>query len=428
MSFFDRFKKPSIDEQVKAYVDGYMDGRKTDLLQFVDSYGALVDPTQQPGIGKTYYSRSKMGYQGNADVFACVREIAVAVRGIPWVVVKPNSKGELEPSEKHPMLKLFNKPNPFMSGSMLKEWLVSYHLLDGTGYLRRVGADDSRRPPRELYLPRPDCIKANPGQVQGEVANWTFTKDDGGKEIVDSELICSFPFFNPLSEYEGMSPLDAASRGIDIGNEGRTWNRNLLRNGAKPPGMFVAKNSLTETQREQISNVIAERVSGSVNAGRPLIADNDFRYEKYGWSPTDMDWSNSIKLSSQDICKVFNVAPELIGIGETKTYSNYQEARKALYHETVLPLMDFICDEINNWLAPLYNDGALLSYDIQGIEALTEDQDSLVERLNKAWWLTPNQRLEAMGYPTIPDGDTLFVPANMVPIDVLNGKGDGKEL
>jgi phage portal protein BeeE len=141
-----------------------------------------------------------------------------------------------------------------------------------------------------------------------------------------------------------------------------------------------------------------------------------------GYSPAETDWSGLLKMSTIDICKVFNVAPEIVGDSANKTYSNYQEARQSLYVEVVLPLLDFICDELNNWLAPLYPGDLLIGYDRSKIEALKEDADELWTRLNSSWEISPNERRTAKGFDALPDPamDAIYIPANLVPLDMLS--------
>jgi HK97 family phage portal protein len=129
-----------------------------------------------------------------------------------------------------------------------------------------------------------------------------------------------------------------------------------------------------------------------------------------------MDWLEGRKMSRVEICNVFQVPPELIGIQDQKTYSNYQEARKAFYTETVLPLMDRLCDDLNNWLVPVFGDNLILDYDKDEIEALQEDREKVWTRVQNANWLTVNEKRSATGYEEIDGGDVVLVPATLVPI------------
>jgi len=150
-----------------------------------------------------------------------------------------------------------------------------------------------------------------------------------------------------------------------------------------------------------------------------------------GYSPAEMEYQDNLRLSTLDICRVYNVPPEMIGDSQNKTYSNYQEARKAFYHETVLPLLDWICDSMTHWLAGLYEGVSSISYDHNDIEALQEDRNSVYDRVLRAvaqGVLTINEARGELGLPPVSGGDIPLVPSTAVPLDLVSGvpsKSDG---
>jgi HK97 family phage portal protein len=122
-------------------------------------------------------------------------------------------------------------------------------------------------------------------------------------------------------------------------------------------------------------------MSGAENAGMTPILEAGLKLQPWGLSPKDMDWNRLERNKRLNICSIFNVAPELIGDSENKTYSNFQEARRALYLENILPRMDWLRDELNNWLAPLFGDNLRYDYDRDSIEEIREDRSKLITDL-----------------------------------------------
>lgn len=92
----------------------------------------------------------------------------------------------------------------------------------------------------------------------------------------------------------------------------------------------------------------------------------------------------------------------------------------ALYYETVIPELDLIKGELNRWLVPAFEkDGKQyhLDYDIASIPALQADLEKQTAQLEKAWWLTGNERRIAQGYDTRTELDTVFIPSGLIPWD-----------
>lgn len=102
-----------------------------------------------------------------------------------------------------------------------------------------------------------------------------------------------------------------------------------------------------------------------------------------------------------EICAAFNVPPEIIGDGQNKTYSNYQEARASFYEETVLPFTGKFLDTLNAQLVPLFGDDLVLEIDRDKVEALQENTDSKWSRITEAvkeGILSPDEGREELGF------------------------------
>jgi hypothetical protein len=96
----------------------------------------------------------------------------------------------------------------------------------------------------------------------------------------------------------------------------------------------------------------------------------------------------------------------LLGIPGDNTYSNYQEAQRAFWRGTVLPLVARMTKAFSGWLAPAYafsgppSAGRRLSLkpDLDQVEGLSAEREALWARLNAATFLTVNEKRAAVGY------------------------------
>lgn len=340
-----------------------------------------------------YVSVAREGYGRNPYVFASIRQIAMAAAGISWVAYTDDTrKTKLD---QHPILDLLKQPNPRQGHAVFWEAMIAYLMLDGNSFIERVGPDNG--PPKELYVQRPDRMQIVVGNQVNPIAGYVYTVGNF-KVPYPEPFIHHFKFFNPLDDWRGMSPIQAAAQSITQSNAARTWNTALLQNGARPPGALVTEINLEPDQFDRLESMIQQEYAGVMNAGRPMILEGGVKWQEMGMSPNDMHWIEGQKLSAREVAIVYNVAPELIGDSENKTYSNYGEARKALYQENVLPLSDWIGDDLNGWLSPLYDDSPYIAYDPDDIEALQEDQDAVYGRNDKSFvagWITINDARKA---------------------------------
>ena len=87
----------------------------------------------------------------------------------------------------------------------------------------------------------------------------------------------------------------------------------------------------------------------------------------------------------------------------------------AFYEETVIPLAEYVRDELNAWLSPLFG-GVELDIDLDQIPAIAEKRMELWSMADAATDLTINERRALKGYDDIAGGDELLVNAGLIPL------------
>ncbi|WCR58033.1 MAG: hypothetical protein PG980_000505 [Wolbachia endosymbiont of Ctenocephalides felis wCfeJ] len=106
-----------------------------------------------------------------------------------------------------------------------------------------------------------------------------------------------FKTFNPLSDWYGLLPIEAAAYSIDQHNQAGAWNQAILQNGARPSGAIVIKSTkdgssgnLSQGQYQRLKEQINDHCSGSVNAGRPILLEGGLEWKEMSLTPRDMDF------------------------------------------------------------------------------------------------------------------------------------------
>ena len=340
-----------------------------------------------------YDQLMKEGYGQNSVVHACVREIAGACAGVPWVLYRTLPGKDREEVPVHPLLDLIQRPNPLMGGFEWIESVVSHLYLSGNAFIESAGAKNAR--PRELYALRPDRMSVVPDRTE-YIGGYEYRV---GSETVrfSRQQVLHLKLFHPLDDWYGQSPLEVAATAIDKLNASDRWNAALLQNSAVPSGALVSKKRLTDEQFDRLKNEMNAKLQGVQNARLPLLLEEDLEWKDLSVSPREMDWIEGLLFSALQIAQIYNVPPELIGLTPA-THQNRKEARKALYTEVVLPALSRLRDALNRWLAPRFGDGLHLDFDTDGIEALSEDRESLWRRVNASRFLTLDEKREALGY------------------------------
>lgn len=371
-----------------------------------------------------YESYANEGYRQNAIVYRCVNEIANGAACIPFKAYQ----GETE-LDQHPILSLLQRPNPMQAGVEYFQAVYSYLLLSGNNYSIR---SDVAGEVRELYLLRPDRVRVKPSKTTTPegyeyVINGKVVKTYDSNPLTGEAEVKHMKLYNPLDDFYGLSPLMAAAVDIDNHNAINKHNISLLNNGARPSGAIVFKPTsdrgmpiqLSDGQRQQLQDDLDVKFKGPANAGRPLLLEGDFDWREMGLSPKDMDFLQQRNMAAKDIALCFGVPSQLIGIPDSQTYSNVQEARLALYEETIMPLARRIQSDLNEWLSPTYGDDIRIEYDFDAIPAMVERRRRIYENVTQAvreGIISRNEARERLGLEPITGGDDVYIAANLFPL------------
>ncbi|MEO1989401.1 MAG: phage portal protein [Martelella sp.] len=346
--------------------------------------------------GRSYAALSREGFMKNPVAHRAVRLIAEAAAAMPWQLF---DEGALVSD--HPLLALLKRPNGRMSGSDFFEALFGHLLLSGNAYVEPILVGETLR---ELYLLRPDRVRIIEGRdgwpeayeyrIGAHVSR--FAAEGDGLTVLHMRL------FHPLDDHSGLSPLAAAQMALDLHNASSVWNKALLDNSARPSGALVYQpkdgGNLTEEQYERLKQELEEGYAGPMRAGRPLLLEGGLDWKAMGLTPRDMDFTEARNGAARDIALAIGVPPMMLGIPGDNTYSNYQEANRAFYRLTVLPLIARTAAALTSWLAPVYGAGLKLEVDLDQVSALSAERDALWTRVSGADFLSDEEKREAVGY------------------------------
>ena len=349
-------------------------------------------------------SLTKSGFTGNPIGFRAVKLIAEAAAALP-IILQDHARRY----DTHPVLTLLERPNAGQGRAELLEALYGQILLTGNGYLEAVGDDGL---PVEMHVLRSDRMQVIPGadgwptgyeyHVSGRKHRFALTGA--------TSPICHIRSFHPQDDHYGFSPLQAAASAIDVHNAASRWSKALLDNAARPSGAIVyrgadGQSSLSADQYDRLLGEMETQHQGARNAGRPMLLEGGLDWKPMGFSPSDMEFQKTKEAAAREIAIAFGVPPMLLGIPGDATYANYQEANRAFYRLTVLPLAARVVGAIATWLSDHSDERLALLPDLDQIPALSIERDAQWRRISDAGFLTESEKRALLGLPALEVGD-----------------------
>ena len=350
-------------------------------------------------------SLTRTGFQGNPVGFRVVRLIAEAAAALPLVCQTADQRFDT-----HPVLELIGRPNGAQGRAEFLEAVYGYLLLSGNAYVEAVPGAGSV--PGELHVLRSDRMNLVPGSDGWPVAyDYTVGGRTHRYDVTGGmSPICHLKTFHPQDDHYGFSPMQAAAVAVDVHNSASSWSKALLDNAARPSGAIVYKGadgaaSLSSDQYDRLVSEMEAHHQGARNAGRPMLLEGGLDWKPMGFSPSDMEFQKTKEAAAREIAIAFGVPPMLLGIPGDATYSNYQEANRAFYRLTVLPLATKVMADLAHWLSGFAGEAVDLKPDLDQVPALASERDQQWARVAAAEFLTVAEKRMLLGLPKLAEGE-----------------------
>jgi len=348
-------------------------------------------------------SLTKTGFLSNPMGFRAVKLISEAAAAVPLILQDAQLR-----YDQHPILALLARPNGAQGRAELLEAVYGHLLLSGNAYIEAVGGGAGL--PQELHVLRADRMSVVPGPDGWPMA-YDYTLGGRAHRFVmgdQAQPICHLKNFHPNDDHYGFSPLQAAAVAVDVHNAASSWSKALLDNAARPSGAIVyrgaeGQSQLSNDQYDRLVSEIETNHQGARNAGRPMLLEGGLDWKPMGFSPSDMEFQKTKEAAAREIAAAFGIPPMLMGIPGDSTYANYQEANRAFYRLTVLPMAAKVAADLGHWLSGFTGEVIELRPDLDQIPALASERDAQWARVGAADFLTPQEKRMILGLPALPD-------------------------
>lgn len=268
---------------------------------------------------------------GNSAVAACLSVLATAFAEPRLQVFKEDEVGQDVQLSKHPISKLFKRPNPFMSGAILSHYLVSSMSVEGDAYLYKNR--NKKGQVVQLVPLMPNYIKAK-GNTDKLITHYEYTPNTDTVDIPTADIIHIRTGVDPNDHRRGYAPIKTVLREI-LGDEAAGQYSTALLHNMAIPGVILSPSSdamggPTREEAEAISEMYKSKFGGA-NRGMPMVLTGSMNIDVVSFSPADMNLIELRRLPEERVAAVMGVPAVLAGLGaglNSATYSNTRELRE----------------------------------------------------------------------------------------------------
>lgn len=358
------------------------------------------------------------GYGYNPYLFTVVDKIASIAAELPRELIDKNTGKVVkrQDSEAKAFLELMKNPNSYESRYEFYYRVIANTLL-GNSYiygLTPIGFDEETlgfTMPTQLICPISTdvVINENTTTLDEITFSFSFYNKNFNNKTTDQVLHIKRPNIIVDTRY-GLSTLTPASALYQTSNEIFKSGYNLHKNKGIQ-GIIHHKGShqiLSPKEQEEIQRRYDNQYGGNDNMSRVAVSSRELGYIAMGVNPNDLKSIESNLELKRDTAAMFKIASILIGDTAASTYSNMEEAEKAAYRDSYLPIARIIDRDLSNWL--LKGKPYCWKVNEKAIPILQDDKTELINntiKLYKAGLITTQEGRERI------DSDMKNVPEEL---------------
>jgi len=354
-------------------------------------------------------------------VYAAIRKRTAAISKPEMVLLRKRGADFIEEPDDHPALQALYRVNEGLTFRQGFGLIEQHKLTSGDAFWvkRRNGlgvpVEFEIWPPHEVNV---IADKEKPWLP----AYFERFKRDGTTERVDMKDVVWFRHMvDPRNPLRGLSPIGAIRMELDTGMEARRFNQAFFDEVIMRGHLFGVggEDGAGPAECARLEKEIEAKFRGTDKAHRAWVVSGDLKALDQGLpSHKDMEFLAQLEWGVTEVCRVFEIAPEILAVGN-RTYENMPAAQRAFW-ETMTDQFSAMMDEFNEfYIKPDFGPEYELVGRYDNIPALQTDrklQAELDEIYLKNGKVIINELRERDGEDSVPWGDTPLMPNNIVPL------------
>ena len=356
-------------------------------------------------------------YKTQPALRAVISFLADNVAGLPLKCYVRQPDGGRKRDRDSSLALALSNPNEWTTGHELIRATVSEYLLNDDAFWLTLPADNESG--WKLVVLPTEWVK--PKTLDGLSADYIKVKSQYCDELeIRPEDYLRFAGWSPYGTAMSSSRIDALKQILTEQISAWQFRNGVWKNGGRVT-QWISRPADTpwgDGARDRFAKSWKSKFAGddgTDTGGTPLLEDG-MRLEQMSFNAREAQWAEATKLSREDVCAVYHVNPGLIYHTDAQTYASAKDNARALYSDTLAPLLDMIEERINGFLVPRLglDSSHYCEFDLDAkLQGSFEERAQVMQSSVGAPWLTRNEARALLNLPAIEGGDELVTPLNV---------------
>lgn len=344
---------------------------------------------------------------GLSATWACVSFWAGNIASLPIAVQRPGPGGVAVNDPTHPLHELLHdSPNYDQSAFDFWEFMAASIELHGNAYAEMIFGTSGNLIAMEPIL-CPERMQVD--RLTNRDLRYRWTADNRARVETQQRILHIRGFGGgPLG---GVSPLAVCRATFDTATSIDRAAAKTFINGVQPSGVLSTEHILNAAQRKELEDLLVEKFIGARNAGRPMLLDNKLSWQQLSINPVDAEMLESRRFSVEDICRVFEVDPHLVGqtVGNTTLGSSITEQTNSVMKFKMRKRLKRIEGALSKQLLSRADRraGVAIRFNVEAfLRADSIGRSQFYEKMKP--FMTINEVRALEGWPPVPGGDAIY--------------------
>lgn len=345
------------------------------------------------------------------SVYACVSRIADTIAMMEASVIRVGRDGSRRKMKNNQVHQLISRePNEFIGAYEFWQRIVSDALLYGTGhaYIDRDGAKVS------MYHIPASRISMTTNPLTGE----KFYSYDGAPSRIPQRDVLE------IQAFRGLNPTHVQLQNLGTAKAVQDFGSTFFKNGGMLGGILSTKEHMSAEQMKQAQMTWEREYAGSRNAHKVAILGGGFQYQPLSVPLEQLQFLEMKKYSTEEIARIYQVPPAMIGMESNTAYSNYEQQVLQFHQGCILPWVRRIELEVERKL--LRGDRNLqCHFDVDTLlRADSENRAKFYHSLLQDGVMSINEVRGREGLGPVDGGDEHHILMNSIPLSRMSDYAD----
>lgn len=344
-------------------------------------------------------------------VYACVSRIADTIAMMEASVIRVGKDGSRRKMRNNPVNGLISRePNEFIGAYEFWQRIVSDALLYGLGtaYIDRSEAK------LQLYHIPASRMTAVTNPTTGEKY---YSYDGAPTRIPQRDVL-------EIQAFRGLNPTHVQIQNLTTAKAVQDFGSTFFKNGGMLGGILSTKEHMTAEQMKQAQLTWEREYTGSRNAHKVAILGGGFQYQPLSVPLEQLQFLEMKKYSTEEIARIYQVPPAMIGMESNTAYSNYEQQVLQFHQGCILPWVRRIELEVERKL--LRGDRNLqCTFDVDTLlRADSENRAKFYHSMLQDGVMSINEVRGREGLGPVDGGDEHHILMNSIPLSRMSDYAD----